>query len=97
MLNFYPSSNPEAGFEQKLVLVFNALDLIWVKIGYKIYLLYKLIFKIIELGSEFNRRHLHQNTNFICANIAKYKVERLDPKGVEPFFMPVYNFIWMSL
>jgi hypothetical protein len=57
MLNFYPSSNPEAGFEQKLVLVFNALDLIWVKIGYKIYLLYKLIFKIIELGSEFNRRH----------------------------------------
>lgn len=58
MLNFYPSSNPEAGFEQKLVLVFNALDLIWVKIGYKIYLLYKLVFKIIELGSEFNLCHL---------------------------------------
>ena len=54
MLNFYPSSNPEAGFEQKLVLVFNALDLIWVKIGYKISRLFKLIFKIIGLGFEFN-------------------------------------------
>ena len=58
MLNFYPSSNPEGGFEQKLVLLFNALDLIWVKIEYKIYLLYKLILEIIELGSDFNRRHL---------------------------------------
>jgi hypothetical protein len=57
MLNFYSSSNPEARFEQKLVLVFNALDLIWVKIGYKIYLLYKLIFKIMSLDPEFNRRH----------------------------------------
>lgn len=54
MLNLYPSSNPEGGFEQKLVLVFNALNLIWVKIGYKIYILYKLIFKITSLDPEFN-------------------------------------------
>ena len=43
------------------------------------------------LGFEFNCRHLHQIPSKTWQNMPSFGTERLNPKGVKPFFMPEHN------